>query len=80
MLAVIMAASAIPFLYDCADANPGDAEADPLVWWNNTIILLPEVTEGEITDPDHQALEPPESLVIDWGDGDSEVVSVDGYV
>ena len=43
MLAVIMAAAVIPFFMDSADANPGDTEADPLVWWNNTIILLPEV-------------------------------------
>ena len=80
MLAVIMAAAVIPFFMDSADANPGDTEADPLVWWNNTIILLPEVVAGEITDPDNEVLEPPESLVIDWGDGQSQVEAVDGYV
>ena len=66
MLAVIMAAAVIPFFMDSSDANPGDAENDPLIWWNNTIILLPEVVAGEITDPDNEVLEPPESLVIDW--------------
>ncbi len=81
MTAVILAACLTPILFiDSADANPGDTEADPLVWWNNTIILLPEVVAGEITDPDSEVLEPPESLVIDWGDGQSEVKEVDGYV
>lgn len=80
MLAVIMAAAVIPFFMDSSDANPGDTEADPLIWWNNTIILLPEVVAGEITDPENEVLEPPESLVIDWGDGNSQVETVDGYV
>ena len=80
MLAVIMAAAVIPFFMDSSDANPGDTENDPLIWWNNTIILLPEVVAGEITDPDNEVLEPPESLVIDWGDGQSQVEPVDGYV
>ena len=81
MLAVLLAAAIAPILFmDSADANPGDTEADPLVWWNNTIILLPEVVAGEITDPDNEVLEPPESLYIDWGDGQSQVENVDGYV
>ena len=81
MTAVILAACLTPILFmDPSDANPGDTESDPLVWWNNTIILLPEVVAGEITDPDSEVLEPPESLVIDWGDGQSEVKEVDGYV
>lgn len=81
MTAVILAACLTPILFmDSSDANPGDTESDPLVWWNNTIILLPEVVAGEITDPDSEVLEPPESLVIDWGDGQSEVKEVDGYV
>ena len=80
MLAVIMSAAVIPFFMDSSDANPGDTENDPLIWWNNTIILLPEVVAGEITDPDNEVLEPPESLVIDWGDGQSQVEPVDGYV
>ena len=80
MTAVILAACIIPFLTDCSYANPGDTEEDPLIWWNNTIILLPEVVAGEITDPDSEVLEPPESLYIDWGDGESQVEDVDGYV
>lgn len=81
MTAVLLAACLTPILFmDSSDANPGDTESDPLVWWNNTIILLPEVVAGEITDPDNEVLEPPESLVIDWGDGQSEVKEVDGYV
>ena len=80
MTAVLLAACIIPFLTDCSYANPGDTEEDPLIWWNNTIILLPEVLAGEITDPDNEVLEPPESLYIDWGDGESQVEDVDGYV
>ncbi len=81
MTAVLLAACLTPLIFSgSSDANAGDSESNPLVWWNNTIILLPEVVAGEITDPDSQVLEPPESLVIDWGDGQSDVRAVDGYV
>lgn len=68
MMTVLMAAAITPLLFtDSSDANTGDTESDPLIWWNNTVILLPEVVAGEITDPYNEVLEPPESLYTDEG-------------
>ncbi len=80
LLALIITASAVPLFTDAADANAGDSETNPLIWYNQTIILLPEVVAGEITDSDTQVQVPPTSLAIDWGDGNLEVRDVDGYV
>ncbi len=80
LLALIITASAATLFTDSADANAGDTESDPLTWYNKTIILLPEVEAGEITDESTQVQVPPTSLLIDWGDGTFEVKEVDGYV
>ena len=80
LLTLIISASAVSLFTDSADANAGDTEDNPLIWFNQTIILLPEVVAGEITDPDTQVNVPPTSLAIDWGDGTIEVKEVDGYV
>ena len=80
LLTLILTASAVSLFTDSADANAGDSEENPLYWYNQTIILLPEVVAGEITDESTQALVPPDSLAIDWGDGNLEVKEVDGYV
>lgn len=80
LLALIITASAVPLFTDAADANAGDSEDNPLIWYNRTVILLPEVVAGEITDESTQVNVPPTSLAIDWGDGNLEVKEVDGYV
>ena len=79
ILAALMFASLVPLCSEMSDAT-GESEANPQVWWNSTVILLPEVLAGTVTDPEHQVLEPPQQLAVDWGDGRYEVRDVDGYV
>ena len=80
MLAAFFVAALLPcMICDQADANPGDSESDPLLWYNTAVILLPEVQPK--ADPgEGEVLMPPESLLVEWDDGQSDVVDVEGYV
>ena len=80
MLAAFFVAALLPcMICDQADANPGDSESDPLLWYNTAVILLPEV-QPKAEPGEGEVLMPPESLLIEWDDGLSDVVEVDGYV
>ena len=80
MLAAFIVAALLPcMICDQADANPGDSESDPLLWYNSAVILLPEV-QPKAEPGEGEVLMPPESLLVEWGDGQSDVVDVTGYV
>lgn len=80
MLAVMLAATIVPLCISESSDGAGESQANPIVFWNKTIILVPEILAGTVTDENTQTLEPPTALAIDWGDGNYQLETVSGYV